>query len=137
MEEKMEAQLRLALKIRAVDANDVVSRIVVHHFLPDLIGNLKRFSLQMFRCTKCSAKFRRIPLKGTCTALVGKRECGGDLTLTVHKGSVKKYLEVTKRISQEYPVSPYLRQRIALIEEAISSLFTNDKTQDLKLDDFL
>ena len=137
MEEKMEAQLRLALKIRAVDANDVVSRIVVHHFLPDLIGNLKRFSLQMFRCTKCGAKYRRIPLKGICTALVGTRECGADLTLTVHEGSVKKYLEVTKRISQEYPVSPYLQQRIALIEEAISSLFTNDRTQDLKLDDFL
>ncbi len=137
MEEKMEAQLRLALKIRAVDANDVVSRIVVHHFLPDLIGNLKRFSLQMFRCTKCNAKYRRIPLKGACTAIVGKGECGGDLTLTVHEGSVKKYLEVTKRISREYPVSPYLQQRIALIEEAISSLFTNDRTQDLKLDDFL
>jgi DNA polymerase II large subunit len=137
MEEKMEAQLSLALKIRAVDANDVVSRILVHHFLPDLIGNLKRFSLQMFRCTKCSAKYRRIPLKGKCTATDGKRECGGDLTLTVHEGSVKKYLEVTKRIASEYPVSAYLQQRIALIEDAISSLFTNDKTQDLKLDDFL
>jgi len=29
-----------------------------------------------------------------------------------------------------------LRQRIDLIEDAITSLFTNDKTQDLKLDDF-
>ena len=137
MEEKMEAQLALALKIRAVDTNDVVARIVVHHFLPDLIGNLKRFSLQMFRCTKCSAKYRRMPLKGRCTAVAGKNECGGDLTLTVHEGSVKKYLEVTKRITREYPVSPYLQQRIALIEDAISSLFTNDKAQDLKLDDFL
>jgi len=137
MEEKMEAQLALALKIRAVDTNDVVARIVVHHFLPDLIGNLKRFSLQMFRCTKCSAKYRRMPLKGKCTAIAGKHECGGDLTLTVHEGSVKKYLEVTKRITREYPVSPYLQQRIALIEDAISSLFTNDKAQDLKLDDFL
>jgi len=133
----MEAQLALALKIRAVDTNDVVARIVVHHFLPDLIGNLKRFSLQMFRCTKCSAKYRRMPLKGKCTAIAGKHECGGDLTLTVHEGSVKKYLEVTKRITREYPVSPYLQQRIALIEDAISSLFTNDKAQDLKLDDFL
>ena len=78
-----------------------------------------------------------MPLKGKCTATDGKRECGGDLTLTVHEGSVKKYLEVTKRIASEYPVSAYLQQRIALIEDAISSLFTNDKTQDLKLDDFL
>ena len=137
MEEKMEAQLALALKIRAVDANDVVARIVVHHFLPDLIGNLKRFSLQSFRCTKCSAKYRRLPLRGKCTANAGAHECGGDLTLTVHEGSVKKYLEVTKRITQEYQVSPYLQQRIALIEDAISSLFTSDAAHDLKLDDFL
>ena len=137
MEEKMDAQLGLAMKIRAVDANDVVARIVVHHFLPDLIGNLKRFSLQTFRCTKCSARYRRMPLVGRCTAIVARRECGGDLTLTVHEGSVKKYLEVTKRITREYPVSPYLLQRIALIEDAISSLFTSDKAQDLKLDDFL
>ncbi len=137
MEEKMEAQLRLALKIRAVDATDVASRIVVHHFLPDMIGNLRSFSLQKVRCTKCNALYRRLPLKGKCTAIVGKRECGGNLTLTVHKSSVKKYLEMTKRITSEYPVSGYLQQRIALIEEAITSLFTNEKTQDLKLDDFL
>ena len=137
MAEKMEAQLALALRIRAVDANDVVSRIVVHHFLPDLIGNLRSFSLQKFRCTKCSAIYRRIPLKGKCTTIVGKRECAGNLTLTVHESSVKKYLEITKRITSEYPVSPYLQQRIALIEEAITSLFTNEKAQDLKLDDFL
>ena len=137
MEEKMDAQLGLALKIRAVDTNDVVSRIVVHHFLPDLIGNLKRFSLQSFRCTRCSAKYRRMPLRGKCSAILGRKECGGDLTLTVHEGSVKKYLEITKRITQEYPVSPYLLQRIALIEGAIASLFTSDKAQDLKLDDFL
>jgi len=137
MAEKMEAQLALALKIRAVDASDVVSRIVVHHFLPDLIGNLRSFSTQKFRCTKCSTIYRRLPLKGKCTAVDGKRECGGKLTLTVHESSVKKYLEITKRITSEYPVSPYLQQRIALIEEAITSLFTNEKAQDLRLDDFL
>jgi len=136
MQEKLEAQLRLAMKIRAVDANDVVSRIIVHHFLPDLIGNLKAFSLQKFRCTKCSAIYRRMPLKGKCTTIVGKRECGGDLTLTVHKGSVKKYLELTKQIVADYPVSTYLQQRIALIDEAITSLFTNEKVQRLRLDDF-
>src|SRR5881296_1393237 len=41
MAEKIDKQLELALRIRAVDPNDVVARIVVHHFLPDLIGNLK------------------------------------------------------------------------------------------------
>ncbi|HYT00657.1 MAG TPA: DNA polymerase II large subunit [Thermoplasmata archaeon] len=130
MMEKIDKQLELALKIRAVDPNDVVARIVVHHFLPDLIGNLKAFSSQQVRCTKCGEKYRRIPLRGRCLA------CGGNLTLTVHESSVKKYLEISKKISQQFEVSNYLRQRIGLIEEAITSLFTNDKTQDLKLDDF-
>jgi DNA polymerase II large subunit len=56
--------------------------------------------------------------------------------LTVHESSVKKYLEISKRISQQFEVSNYLRQRIELIEEAITSLFTNDRAQELKLDDF-
>ena len=30
-------------------------------------------------------------------------ECGGNLVLTVHKSSVKKYLEVSKRIAEQYP----------------------------------
>src|SRR2546425_131512 len=130
MAEKIDKQLDLALRIRAVDPKDVVARIVVHHFLPDLIGNLKAFSSQQVRCTKCGAKYRRIPLRGRCL------ECNGNLTLTVHQSSVKKYLEISKRISQQFEVSNYLRQRIDLIEDAITSLFTNDRTQDLKLDDF-
>src|SRR3989441_1021261 len=56
MAEKIDKQLELALRIRAVDPNDVVARIVVHHFLPDLIGNLKAFSSQQVRCTKCGEK---------------------------------------------------------------------------------
>src|SRR5205823_228987 len=123
----MDAPLVLTTR---VDPNDVVARIVVHHFLPDLIGNLKAFSSQQVRCTKCGAKYRRIPLRARCV------ECGGNLTLTVHESSVKKYLEISKRISQQFEVSNYLRQRIDLIEDAIASLFTNDHAQELKLDDF-
>jgi len=131
MEEKLEGQLALALRLRAVDADDVVSRIVIHHFLPDLIGNLKAFSSQQVRCPKCGAKFRRMPLQGRCP------EDGSHLSLTVHESSVKKYLEISKRISQQYKVSNYLRQRIGLIEDAIASLFTNERVQNLKLDDFV
>jgi DNA polymerase II large subunit len=131
MLEKLEAQLALAMKIRAVDAADVVSRLVVHHFLPDLIGNLKAFASQQVRCTKCNTKYRRIPLRGKCV------ECGGNLALTVSEGGVRKYLEVAKRISEEYAISPYLRQRLRLVEEAIESLFTDEGVQDRKLEDFL
>ncbi len=71
-----------------------------------------------------------MPLEGKCS------KCGGNLTLTVHEGSVKKYLELSKKISEEYDVSNYVQQRLELIDFAIQSLFTNDKVKDLKLDDF-
>ena len=141
MEEKLRAQLDLAKKIRAVDVDDVVTRIVVHHLLPDMIGNMKAFSSQQFRCTKCSGKYRRLPLRAKCTKTVPqpggvRKTCGGNLTLTVHESSVRKYLEITKKITDEYEVSNYLRQRIGLMEEAMRSLFTNEKGLALKLDDF-
>ncbi len=133
MVEKMEAQLALASRIRAVDAADVAARVLETHFLPDLVGNLKAFSRQGARCSSasCGKKYRRMPLKGVCL------ECGGALTLLVHESSVKKYLEVTKRMAERYEVPEYIRQRVVLAEESIHALFENDKVKRAKLDDFL
>lgn len=130
MEDKLFSQLDLACKIRAVDASDVASRVIQTHFLPDLIGNLRAFSKQQVRCVKCNTKYRRIPLRGECT------ECGSPLTLTVHKASIKKYLEPAKRLITEFNVSPYIKQRILLFEKAADSLFTNDKVFNTTLIDF-
>jgi DNA polymerase II large subunit len=130
MMDKMNAQLELARKIRAVDESDVVHRVITRHFLPDLIGNLKSFSGQKLRCTKCNAKYRRIPLKGRCY-------CGNNLTLTVHEKSVKKYLEITKEIGEKFGIPAYTQQRIALVEESINSLFENDKVKKCRLSDFM
>ncbi len=130
MIDKMNAQLELARKIRAVDQDDVVYRVITRHFLPDIIGNLKSFSGQKVRCTRCNAKYRRIPLRGRCY-------CGNNLTLTVHEGSVKKYLEITKEIGEKFGIPNYTQQRIELIEESIDSLFENDKVKKCKLSDFM
>ena len=130
MMEKLEAQFELGRKIRAVNVSDVAAKVIESHFLPDLVGNLKRFSKQSFRCTKCSRKYRRMPLKGICLS------CGGNLTLTVHEKSVKKYLEITKKIAQKYDVPAYTKQRVLLVEQAIDSLFENDKVRKSKLEDF-
>ena len=130
MQEKLEAQLVLAHKIRAVDEVDVVYRVVTRHLLPDMIGNLKSFSGQKLRCTKCNSKYRRIPLSGKCY-------CGNNLTLTVHESSVKKYLEMTKEISEKFAINNYTRQRIELIEQSINSLFENDRVKKCKLSDFM
>ena len=129
MHDKLWAQLALAQKIRAVDAGDVAYRVISRHFLPDMIGNLKSFSGQELRCTKCGSKYRRIPLKGKCY-------CGHELTLTVHEASVKKYLEVTKDIVRQFNLPPYTVQRIELIENAMNSLFESDGVRSTKLTEF-
>jgi DNA polymerase II large subunit len=130
MKDKLGAQLDLAVKLRAVDENDVVSKIISGHFLPDLMGNLRAFSSQKFRCPKCNEKYRRVPLEGKCL------NCGNELSLTVYEKSVKKYLEVTKRLSEQYELSDYISQRILLMDGAISSVFNGKKNGAKKIEDF-
>ncbi len=131
MTDKMGAQLELDRRIRAVDEKDVAQRILNTHFLPDMIGNLRSFSTQTFRCSKCSKKYRRIPLSGVCT------ECGNGLNLTVHEASVKKYLEVSKDIGEKYSLDDYTVERIEILEMSMDSVFNNDKVKKCKLSDFL
>ena len=101
MTEKLEAELVLAEKIRAVDADDVAERVLTTHFIRDLMGNLSAFSKQKFRCTKCNTSYRRMPLAGKCTKFRGKGICNGNIIPTVHEGSVKKYLEMSREMLPE------------------------------------
>ncbi len=122
MEDKMRAQAAIQGKIRAVDEKDALERVMMSHFMPDIIGNTRAFSRQSFRCSACNAKYRRIPLAGKCL------ECGSQtLILTIAQGSVRKYLTIAKDLIQNYGLSDYLRQRIALIEKEIDSVFTGEK----------
>ncbi len=135
---KMEAQLGLAKQIDAVDESMVAAKVIESHFLPDMIGNLRSFSKQSFRCPKCRTKYRRIPLRGVCTKRkTDGKICGNKLTMTVHKGGVKKYLEVAKDIAVQYGVPKYTHQRILLNEKAINSTFENDKVKKFTLDEFI
>ena len=131
MIEKMTGQLELARKIRAVDERDVAERVIKSHFLPDLIGNLRAFSRQKVRCVKCNRKFRRPPLLGKCP------KCNGKIVLTVHEGSVKKYMEVSLQIAEEYEISDYTKQRLELLKLEIKSLFESDVSKQLGLADFM
>ncbi len=131
MIDKMNSQLELARLIRAVDAKDVAERVINSHFLPDLMGNLRAFSRQSVRCVKCNTKYRRPPLSELCP------RCGGRLLLTVHEGSVRKYLEVSLKVAEEYGVSSYTRQRLELIKMEIDSLFKSDKVKQTGLADFV
>jgi DNA polymerase II large subunit len=137
MTEKLEAELVLAEKIRAVDADDVAERVLTTHFIRDLMGNLSAFSKQKFRCSKCNTSYRRMPLAGKCTKFKGKGVCNGNIIPTVHEGSVKKYLEMSREICRKYKVSEYTKQRVEVLELAITSTFGEEKQQQLGLADFM
>jgi DNA polymerase II large subunit len=130
MQDKVRAQMGLAEKIIAVNEHDVAERVIKTHFLPDIIGNLRAFSRQEFRCVNCNEKYRRIPLAGKCI------KCGGKLTLTVHGGSIKKYLGISKLLVENYRVSEYTKQRLTLIDLEIRSLFESDTKKQVKISDF-
>ena len=131
MVEKMDAQLALADKIRAVDASDVAERVLISHFLPDMFGNLRHFQDRELDALNALQKFRRPPLTGVCP------KCGGRVILTVHEGAVKKYLEVSKKVAHEYNVSSYTKQRIDLLGLDMQSLFENDKSKQTGLLEFM
>ncbi|MFQ6051087.1 MAG: DNA polymerase II large subunit [Candidatus Hydrothermarchaeota archaeon] len=131
MLEKVDAQLSIANKVKAVDARDVAERVVNTHFLPDLYGNLRAFSRQKFRCVSCNTKHRRVPLSGKCS------KCNGKLVLTVSHGSVEKYLEITRKLIRNYELGSYLNQRLSLLEDTMNSLFVNEKAMQSSLIDFV
>jgi DNA polymerase II large subunit len=137
MTDKLEAELVLAEKIRAVDADDVAERVLSTHFIRDLMGNLSAFSKQKFRCTKCNTSYRRMPLAGKCTKFRGKGVCNGPIIPTVHEGSVKKYLEMSREICRKYKISEYTKQRVEVIDLAITSTFGEEKHEQLGLADFM
>lgn len=121
MLDKVTLQLKLAESIKAVEAREVAKRVLSTHFMRDLTGNLKAFAGQRFRCTKCNAKFRRVPLKGACP------RCGGKLSLTVYRGSVEKYLTVAQDLVRRYNLGQYHQQRLLLLHEEINSLFSEQE----------
>ncbi|MFB6280782.1 MAG: LAGLIDADG family homing endonuclease [Haloferacaceae archaeon] len=131
MTEKTDAQLELARKLRAVDEGDVAERIIEYHFLPDLIGNLRAFTSQETRCLDCGTSYRRMPLTRDC------RECGGDMTLTVHEGSVSKYLDTALRVAREYDCREYTKQRLEILDRSIERVFEDDTNKQSGIADFM
>ncbi|VVB67075.1 DNA polymerase II large subunit [Candidatus Norongarragalina meridionalis] len=130
MRKKVQAELDLMLRIRAVDAQNAIERVILSHFLPDIYGNLRAFSKQKFRCVDCNARYRRVPLRGTCV------KCGGKIILTISRGSVEKYLEISKQTAEKYDLPNYLRQRLMLLEKEIGSIFEDDKAKQFSLADY-
>ena len=120
MQEKLRHQMELVEKIRAVDTADTARLVLERHFIKDMKGNLRKFSMQNFRCVECNEIMRRIPLSGTCS------KCGGKIIFTTNEGGIKKYLEPALELAKKYDLSPYIRQSIEITKRHIDSVFGKD-----------
>jgi len=129
--EKISTQFNLQERIRAVDQKDAASRLILSHFIPDLYGNLRSYSRQTFRCVSCNTIYRRVPLIGKCM------KCGGNLLLTINKGGIEKYLQISRDIVERYELPDYTKQRLELIEKEIKNIFEDEKQKQTGLSEFL
>jgi DNA polymerase II large subunit len=128
MQEKVNHQMALVERIRAVDTSDTARLIIERHFIRDMRGNLRNFSVQNFRCVACNEIARRVPLAGVCPA------CGGKLIFTIHEGGIKKYLEPALELSKKYNLSPYLKQTLELVKGYIDSIFGKEREKQESID---
>ena len=131
MEEKLKMQFDTAKLINAVDANEVAAMVLTTHILPDIIGNMRSYSSQTFRCTTCGAKFRRMPLMGKCI------DCGCALIQTVTRGAVEKYLGIATDMCKQYKINDYLRSRIESIALELKLIFKEEKRTQSSMMEFM
>ncbi len=131
MADKLVGQMEIARKVRAVDMDDVAKLVIQKHFLKDIKGNFRKFSMQQFRCVKCNEKYRRPPLIGKCSA------CGGRLIFTISEGSVVKYLGPCLLLCEKYNFSPYLKQVIDMLRINVDNFFGKEKEKQVGLAGFM
>lgn len=128
MQEKVDHQMALVEKIRAANTSETARLIIERHFIRDMRGNLRKFSMQGFRCVGCNEIMRRPPLAGNCP------KCRGKIIFTIHEGGIKKYLEPALELAAKYNLSPYLRQTLQLTKENIDSIFGKELEKQEKLE---
>ena len=129
MLDKFDMQVRNAELIDAVNTSEIVSNVISTHLVPDLMGNLRAYARQSFRCTACGKSYRRMPLIQTCT-------CSHKLIATITRGSVEKYLKLAKRLVEKYDVGEYQKGRIQALSDEIELVFGKNKGDQQLLTDY-
>jgi DNA polymerase II large subunit len=69
-------------------------------------------------------------LRGKCPV------CGGQLSLTVYRGGIEKYVDVALQLIEKYGLPQYYAQRILLMKEEIGAMFEGKKPKQITLADF-
>ena len=129
MLDKFDLQIRNADLINAVDTTEIVSNVISTHLVPDIMGNLRAYARQSFRCTACGKSYRRMPLLQHCV-------CGHKLIQTITRASVEKYLKLAKRLVEKYEVGSYQKGRIHALADEIDLVFGKSKGDQSLLTDY-
>jgi DNA polymerase II large subunit len=131
LSDKIAKQIEVAEKIEAVSAKQVVESIIKTHLIRDIMGNMKKYSTQSFKCRACSRTLRRPTVSARCEV------CGGELRETLTRGSVEKYLAIARRLAHDYDVDEYIKERLDLLVREMDQLFpTREKSTQSELTDF-
>ena len=131
LSDKISKQIEVAEKIEAVSARQVVESIIKTHLIRDIMGNMKKYSTQSFKCRACNRTFRRPSVSAKCEI------CGGELRETLTRGSVEKYLAIARRLALEYDVDEYIRERLDLLVREMDQLFpVRERSTQSELTDF-
>ena len=135
MLEKLDSQLELSEKLRAVDAKSVAMGVLTTHFMKDIVGNLRAYTSQRFRCVKCNRRYKRPPLKGVCA------RCDGKISQTVYRGGIEKYIEPAWNLVKRYGLNDYFSDRLKLVMDEVESIFPKEPEEasgkQIDLTDFL
>jgi DNA polymerase II large subunit len=129
MLDKLDMQIRNADMIDAVNTSEIVSNVISTHLVPDIMGNLRAYARQSFRCTACGKSYRRLPLTQNCV-------CSHKLIQTITRGSVEKYLKLAKRLVNNYNVGEYQKGRINALSDEIDLVFGKNKGDQSLLTDY-
>jgi len=131
MDEKLDMQIATAKLINAVDTDEVVSMVLTTHILPDIMGNMRSYSSQSFRCSHCGEKYRRVPLIGRCV------RCDNELLQTVTRGSVEKYMDIAANMCNQFKMNDYLQSRIESLMTELKLNFKEEKKEQSTLMEFM
>lgn len=129
--DKIAKQVEVAEKIDAVSAKQVVESIIKTHLIRDIMGNMKKYSTQSFKCRSCGRTLRRPTVSAKCEV------CGGELRETLTRGSVEKYLAIARKLAHDYDVDEYIKERLDLLVREMNQLFpTRERSTQSELTDF-
>ena len=102
------------------------------------IGLTEFSSVWEYECQECKHKFELpIPSSPSQEQEIKCPVCKGELTLTVYRGGIEKYLSAAHQLVRKYGLLEYYAQRLSIVEDEIRTLFDGKKPKQISLTAFV